>query len=81
MNISNKVDISIWPTYLTIIMINIIININIINIILFILVLSIWFRDITRESIIGNHNNKIQISINEGYYIFIITEIMVFVSL
>jgi cytochrome c oxidase subunit 3 len=46
-----------------------------------ILIMSLWWRDVLREALFfGNHTRKVQRALKLGFVIFIITEIMFFVS-
>lgn len=56
------------------------INYIILNILLFGLLFFQWFRDIIRESQGGYHTKKVQKGILISFIVFLITEIMLFVS-
>lgn len=75
------VDNSPWPLLVSITLITIILNENIIiNIILLLLIIFQWFRDIIRESKKGEHTLIVQKGLTLGYILFLISEIMLFFS-
>lgn len=45
-----------------------------------IFIVSLWFRDILREALEGSHTLKVQAGIKKGFFLFVFTEVMLFIS-
>ena len=81
MNPIHLLDNSPWPMLISITLITFIINEHIIiNIILLLLIVFQWFRDIIREGKKGDHTIYVQKGLTLGYILFLVSEIMLFVS-
>ena len=66
---------------ISITLVTLIVNENIIiNLILLLLIVFQWFRDIIREGKKGDHTIFVQKGLTMGYILFLISEIMLFVS-
>ena len=75
------VDYSPWPLLTSLTLVTILISDNIIiNIFLLLLIVFQWFRDIIRESKKGEHTKYVQKGITIGYILFLVSEIMLFIS-
>ena len=87
------VQVSPWPLLISFTLLSFAINIiswihpitnsnisYLISFCLLILIGFLWWRDIIRESIQGNHTYKVQIGIKIGFLLFIISEFMLFFS-
>ena len=75
------VELSPWPMLTSLTLVNIIVSDNmILNIITLLLIVFQWFRDIIRESQSGEHTLFVQKGITLGFLLFLISEIMLFIS-
>ena len=82
MNPIHIVDHSPWPFLFSISMVTLVVNTDniFINLALIMLIVFQWFRDIVRESHGGYHTVKVQKGISTGFFLFLISEIMLFFS-
>jgi cytochrome c oxidase subunit 3 len=80
MNPIHIVDHSPWPVLVSITAVTLLISSNIENVLLLILLIFQWFRDIIREGKGGYHTIKVQKGLTIGYILFLISEIMLFFS-
>ena len=60
MNPIHLVDHSPWPLLVSITLVTLLVSSNLINIILLLLIVFQWFRDIIRESMSGHHTLLVQ---------------------
>lgn len=75
------VDHSPWPLYISISLLTIILSANpTISLLVTLMIMFVWFRDILRESKQGLHTIIVQKGLILGYILFLITEIMLFFS-
>ena len=66
---------------ISITLVTLIVNENIlINIFLLFLIAFQWFRDITRESLKGDHTLIVRKGLTIGYILFLVSEVMLFIS-
>lgn len=84
-----------WPIFTSFSLMNLAISIGlnshnymnknifiIINIFIILYVLTLWFKDIIAESTyLGNHTLAVKKGITQGFYLFVISEIIIFASL
>lgn len=80
MNPIHIVDHSPWPFLVSITLVTMILSTHYINILLLLIIVYQWFRDIIRESQSGNHTSKVQKGILLGFLLFLVSEIMLFFS-
>lgn len=74
-------DNSPWPLLLSLTLVTLIVSENIIiNLIVLILVIYQWFRDIVREGKKGEHTLYVQKGLTLGYILFLLSEIFLFMS-
>lgn len=65
---------------MSITLVTLLVSSNLLNVILLLLIVFQWFRDIVRESMSGHHTILVQKGILLGFLLFLVSEIMLFFS-
>lgn len=80
MNPMHIVNNSPWPILVSITLMTLMLNPNLLACVSLFLLIFQWFRDIIRESQQGFHTNQVQKGLLKGFILFLVTEIMLFLS-
>jgi len=86
------VQTSFWPLLISLDLFRVIFNlvdylkspidssIFLLRTVLLILIMFLWWKDVNRESLIGYHTHKLEVSLRVGMLLFILSEVFFFVS-